>query len=103
MSENKLIITQDPYGFRLLVMGERNHCVLKQVLVEKLINTIRFLAIDVVEKSSGKWTIGFKLSGKAKCATMNVSFSYMVIGTNFVSLGDNQYGTGLLSVDLLNG
>ncbi|KAF6152334.1 hypothetical protein GIB67_007972 [Kingdonia uniflora] len=32
------------------------------------------------EKSSGKWTTSFKLSGKAKGATLNVSFGYMVIG-----------------------
>ncbi|XWS70056.1 hypothetical protein CRYUN_Cryun03dG0016500 [Craigia yunnanensis] len=47
------------------------------------------------EKSSGKWTTSFKLSGKAKGATMNVSFGYMVIGDNPVPLGDNQYGTEL--------
>ncbi|KAK4853743.1 hypothetical protein QYF36_013859 [Acer negundo] len=34
------------------------------------------------EKSSGKWTTSFKLSGKAKGATMNVSFGYTVIGDN---------------------
>ena len=50
MFENKLIIVHDPYGFQLLVMGKRNHCILEQVLVEKSINAIRFLAIDVVVK-----------------------------------------------------
>jgi hypothetical protein len=34
------------------------------------------------EKSSGKWTTSFKLSGKAKGALMNVSFGYLVIGDN---------------------
>ncbi|XP_042499338.1 protein PLASTID MOVEMENT IMPAIRED 1-RELATED 1-like [Macadamia integrifolia] len=32
------------------------------------------------EKCSGKWTTSFKLSGKAKGATMNVSFGFSVIG-----------------------
>lgn len=32
------------------------------------------------EKSSGKWTTSFKLSGKAKGAMMNVSFGYTVMG-----------------------
>ncbi|KAL6519199.1 hypothetical protein OROGR_018519 [Orobanche gracilis] len=34
------------------------------------------------EKSSGKWTTSFNLSGKARGATMNVSFGYVVIGNN---------------------
>ncbi|XP_057969758.1 protein PLASTID MOVEMENT IMPAIRED 1-RELATED 1 [Malania oleifera] len=34
------------------------------------------------EKSSGKWTTSFKLSGKAKGAVMNVSFGYSVINDN---------------------
>ncbi|XP_076957169.1 protein PLASTID MOVEMENT IMPAIRED 1-RELATED 1-like [Bidens hawaiensis] len=32
------------------------------------------------EKSSGKWTTTYRLSGKAKGATMNVSFGYSVVG-----------------------
>lgn len=34
------------------------------------------------EKSSGKWTTSFKLSGKARGATMNVSFGYIAVGNN---------------------
>ncbi|XP_050382202.1 protein PLASTID MOVEMENT IMPAIRED 1-RELATED 1 [Argentina anserina] len=34
------------------------------------------------EKSSGNWTTSFKLSGKAKGATLNVSFGYTVLGDN---------------------
>ncbi|CAI9100667.1 OLC1v1037815C1 [Oldenlandia corymbosa var. corymbosa] len=34
------------------------------------------------EKSSGKWTTSFKLSGKANGAQMNVSFGYEIIGDN---------------------
>ncbi|KAL3625332.1 hypothetical protein CASFOL_030786 [Castilleja foliolosa] len=34
------------------------------------------------EKSSGKWTTSFGLSGKARGATMNVSFGYVVIANN---------------------
>lgn len=40
------------------------------------------------EKSSGKWTTSFKLSGKAKGATMNVSFGYTVIGDNQPSVNN---------------
>ncbi|EOY30338.1 Uncharacterized protein TCM_037584 isoform 1 [Theobroma cacao] len=47
------------------------------------------------EKSSGKWTTSFKLSGKAKGATLNVSFGYMVIGDNPIPAGNNQYDTKL--------
>lgn len=36
------------------------------------------------DKSSGKWTTSFKLAGKARGATMNVSFGYTVIGDNFI-------------------
>lgn len=36
------------------------------------------------DKSSGKWTTSFKLAGKAKGATMNVSFGYVVIRDNFI-------------------
>ncbi|MBA0784049.1 hypothetical protein Gotri_001672, partial [Gossypium trilobum] len=43
------------------------------------------------EKSTGKWTTSFKLSGKAKGATMNVSFGYMVVGDNSVLLKNNQH------------
>ncbi|KAL2553812.1 hypothetical protein Fot_07431 [Forsythia ovata] len=32
------------------------------------------------EKNLGKWTTSFRLSGKARGATMNVSFGYVVIG-----------------------
>ncbi|KDP33880.1 hypothetical protein JCGZ_07451 [Jatropha curcas] len=42
------------------------------------------------EKSSGKWTTSFKLSGGAKGATMNVSFGYTVVGDSSVPLGNNQ-------------
>ncbi|KAK4415725.1 protein PLASTID MOVEMENT IMPAIRED 1-RELATED 1 [Sesamum alatum] len=34
------------------------------------------------EKSSGKWTTSFRLSGKARGATMNVSFGYDVVTEN---------------------
>ncbi|KAL3535559.1 hypothetical protein ACH5RR_004020 [Cinchona calisaya] len=34
------------------------------------------------EKSSGKWTTSFRLSGKAKGALLNVSFGYELIGDN---------------------
>ncbi|XP_047341155.1 protein PLASTID MOVEMENT IMPAIRED 1-RELATED 1-like [Impatiens glandulifera] len=37
------------------------------------------------EKSTGKWTTSYRLSGKAKGATLNVSFGYSVIGDNSVA------------------
>ncbi|XP_043718810.1 protein PLASTID MOVEMENT IMPAIRED 1-RELATED 1-like [Telopea speciosissima] len=39
------------------------------------------------EKSSGKWTTSFKLSGKAKGAIMNASFGYLVNGDDQVASG----------------
>ncbi|KAK3213189.1 hypothetical protein Dsin_017895 [Dipteronia sinensis] len=36
------------------------------------------------EKSSGKWTTSFKLAGKAKGASLNVSFSFSVMKDNLV-------------------
>lgn len=41
------------------------------------------------EKTSGKWSTSFKLSGKAKGSTMNVSFGFFVIGDN-VSAGHSK-------------
>ncbi|KAE8667078.1 Detected protein of unknown function [Hibiscus syriacus] len=49
------------------------------------------------EKNSGKWTTSFKLSSKAKGATMNVSLGYAIIGDNLVPLGDNQLKQNNLS------
>lgn len=40
------------------------------------------------EKSSGKWTTTYRLSGMAKGATMNVSFGYSVVG-NSVGVGNS--------------
>ncbi|KAJ8564555.1 hypothetical protein K7X08_001015 [Anisodus acutangulus] len=37
------------------------------------------------EKSSGKWTTSFRLSGKAKGASMNVSFGYHIVGNGNTS------------------
>ncbi|PSS15488.1 Protein PLASTID MOVEMENT IMPAIRED 1-RELATED like [Actinidia chinensis var. chinensis] len=42
------------------------------------------------EKSSGKWTTSFKLSGMAKGAIMNVSFGYLVVGNNPISPAANR-------------
>lgn len=48
------------------------------------------------EKSSGKWTTSFRLSGKAKGATMNVSFGYLVIGDHFIPPGTKQNAAEVL-------
>ncbi|CAI9765952.1 unnamed protein product [Fraxinus pennsylvanica] len=41
------------------------------------------------EKSSGKWTTSFRLSGKARGGTINVSFGYAVIGNNSTDSSNN--------------
>ncbi|KAL3368906.1 hypothetical protein AABB24_009619 [Solanum stoloniferum] len=49
------------------------------------------------ERSSGKWTTSFKLSGKAKGASMNVSFGYHIVGNG------NTSGTLPSNRDVLEG
>lgn len=49
------------------------------------------------ERSSGKWTTSFRLSGKAKGASMNVSFGYHVVGNG------NTSATLLSNRDVLEG
>ncbi|KAL3642902.1 hypothetical protein CASFOL_013717 [Castilleja foliolosa] len=50
------------------------------------IDLTRLLPVKLEEledkKSSGKWTTSFRLSGKARGATINVSFGYVVIDDN---------------------
>lgn len=41
------------------------------------------------EKSSGKWTTSFRLSGKAKGAIMNVSFGYIAVGNSKATSSKN--------------
>ncbi|KAF5748341.1 hypothetical protein HS088_TW04G00294 [Tripterygium wilfordii] len=41
------------------------------------------------EKNSGRWTTSFKLAGKAMGATLNVSFSFLVLRHNFVESRSN--------------
>ncbi|CAI9779882.1 unnamed protein product [Fraxinus pennsylvanica] len=43
------------------------------------------------EKSSGKWTTSFRLSGKARGGTINVSFGYAVTGNNSTEFSSNNY------------
>lgn len=40
------------------------------------------------EKSSGKWTTSFKLAGKAKGASLNLSFGFSVMKENLIEPGD---------------
>ncbi|KAL5055191.1 hypothetical protein RYX36_035873, partial [Vicia faba] len=49
------------------------------------------------EKSSGKWTTSFRLSGKAKGAVMNVSFGYMVVGDNASTTKDGHNAPNVLT------
>lgn len=49
------------------------------------------------ESSSSKWTTSYKLSGKAKGATMNVSFGYTVVGDNLGAPGNRSTVPELLN------
>ncbi|CAM8970203.1 unnamed protein product [Rhodiola kirilowii] len=42
------------------------------------------------EKSSGKWTTTFRLSGRARGATLNVSFGYSLMGSSSAPFNDTQ-------------
>ncbi|CAL0325515.1 unnamed protein product [Lupinus luteus] len=50
------------------------------------------------EKSSGKWTTSFRLSGAARGATMNVSFGYVVVGDNTSASRDNYIAPNALTL-----
>ncbi|KAE9608153.1 putative LysM domain, EEIG1/EHBP1 domain-containing protein [Lupinus albus] len=49
------------------------------------------------EKSSGKWTTSFRLSGMAKGGVMNVSFEYMVVGDNNSATRDSHKAPNVLT------
>ncbi|XP_030530570.1 protein PLASTID MOVEMENT IMPAIRED 1-RELATED 2 isoform X2 [Rhodamnia argentea] len=60
---------------------------------EHWVDLTRLLPLTLEEldgdKSSGKWTTSFKLAGKAKSATLNVSFGFsLVSGSNLESNGN---------------
>ncbi|KAK7328957.1 hypothetical protein VNO77_23097 [Canavalia gladiata] len=50
------------------------------------------------EKSSGKWTTSFRLTGMAKGAVMNVSFGYMVVGDNANATRDSHNAPNVLTL-----
>ncbi|XWS72408.1 hypothetical protein CRYUN_Cryun02cG0037400 [Craigia yunnanensis] len=50
------------------------------------------------EKGSGKWTTSFKLSGKAKGATLNVSFSFLVTRENLVESSGNMNASDFINL-----
>ncbi|XP_019455106.1 PREDICTED: protein PLASTID MOVEMENT IMPAIRED 1-RELATED 1-like [Lupinus angustifolius] len=50
------------------------------------------------EKSSGKWTTSFRLSGAATGAAMNVSFGYVVVSDNTSATRDNHIAPGTLTL-----
>ncbi|MBA0752541.1 hypothetical protein Gogos_001369 [Gossypium gossypioides] len=101
----KLTYTCSIYGVRsgLSAKYEAKHCMLFASLLgtpdfdlgKHRVDLTRLLPLTLEEleeeKSTGKWTTSFKLSGKAKGATMNVSFGYMVVGDNSVLLKSNQH------------
>ncbi|KAK8545244.1 hypothetical protein V6N12_026082 [Hibiscus sabdariffa] len=107
--EEQLTLTCTVYGVRsgLSAKYEAKHCLVyasvlgtsdldlgkhRVDLAQILPHTLEELE---EEKSSGKWTTSFKLSGKAKGAIMNVSFGYMVVRDNPAQLGDNLHGDEL--------
>ncbi|ESW10678.1 hypothetical protein PHAVU_009G229300 [Phaseolus vulgaris] len=49
------------------------------------------------EKSSGKWTTSFRLSGVAKGSVMNVSFGYTVVGDNTSATRDSHNASNVLT------
>ncbi|KAG8471841.1 hypothetical protein CXB51_036135 [Gossypium anomalum] len=101
----KLMYTCSIYGVRsgLSAKYEAKHCMLFASVLgtpdfdlgKHRVDLTRLLPLTLEEleeeKSTGKWTTSFKLSGKAKGATMNVSFGYMVVGDNSVLLKNNQH------------
>ncbi|KHG14805.1 N-acetylmuramoyl-L-alanine amidase sle1 [Gossypium arboreum] len=101
----KLTYTCSIYGVRsgLSAKYEAKHCMLFASVLgtpdfdlgKHRVDLTRLLPLTLEEleeeKSTGKWTTSFKLSGKAKGATMNVSFGYMVVGDNSVLLKNNQH------------
>ncbi|XVF35296.1 hypothetical protein REPUB_Repub18cG0133600 [Reevesia pubescens] len=50
------------------------------------------------EKGSGKWITSFKLSGKAKGATLNVSFSFFVTRENVVESSGNMNESNFINL-----
>lgn len=50
------------------------------------------------EKSTDKWTTSYKLEGKAKGATLNVSFGFSVLRDNFVESRSNMSVSDLLNL-----
>ncbi|KAK8597586.1 hypothetical protein V6N13_094989 [Hibiscus sabdariffa] len=52
----------------------------------------------VGEKSAGKWTTSFELSGKAKGATLNVSFSFLVIGNDLVESSGKKNASSFINL-----
>ncbi|KAL0426820.1 UNVERIFIED_CONTAM: protein PLASTID MOVEMENT IMPAIRED 1-RELATED 1 [Sesamum latifolium] len=57
------------------------------------VDLTRLLPLSLEElqegKNSGKWTTSFRLSGRARGAIMNVSFGYVVIGSNSMESSSN--------------
>ncbi|KAJ1439891.1 NT-type C2 domain [Sesbania bispinosa] len=54
------------------------------------------------EKSSGKWTTSFRLSGMAKGAVMNVSFGYMVVGDGTSAIRDSHNASNVVTTPRQN-
>ncbi|KAK6120384.1 hypothetical protein DH2020_045864 [Rehmannia glutinosa] len=50
------------------------------------------------DKSSGKWTTSFRLSGKARGATINVSFGYVVVENNSTEMSRDKNVSEIVSL-----
>ncbi|KAK8602340.1 hypothetical protein V6N12_052151 [Hibiscus sabdariffa] len=93
--EEKLTVTCSVYGTKggphNSVKYEVKHCLLYASVLgapdldlgKHQVDLARFLPLTWEElegeKSTGKWTTSFKLSGKARGATMNVTFGYTIL------------------------
>ncbi|KAF5191974.1 Plastid movement impaired 1-related [Thalictrum thalictroides] len=81
---------------------EAKHCLLYALVVsapdldlgKHRVDLTRLLPLTLEElleeKKSGKWTTSFNLSGKAKGATLNVSFGFSIIGDDAVESPSNR-------------
>ncbi|KAH1056832.1 hypothetical protein J1N35_034897 [Gossypium stocksii] len=90
------------YEARLFVIYASIVGALGNDIGEHWIDLTRLLPLtleDLVgEKRSGKWTTSFKLSGKAKGATLNVSFSFLATGDDLVESSGKTNASSFLNL-----
>ncbi|CAI9755735.1 unnamed protein product [Fraxinus pennsylvanica] len=64
------------------VIGAPAHDIGKHWIDLTMLLPLTFEELDEDERCSGKWTTSFKLTGRAKGATLNVSFGFSITGVN---------------------